>query len=423
MLPAPRDKTPVRVRSIAAGGGRRGEGLACRPDRQDVEPLAAGLRSSGVRIVQVIGDGTPGGGATVVLGLARALARSGVAVTVASAAGSYILDEAGRAGIPVVELDFRRRRRSIASAQLLQRHLRLSAPALVHAHGARAGLPVAMMTKSPRLPIAYTVHGFHFPQKAPVARHFARLAERYCIRQAWATVFVCRHDAEIAGREGLIGGDDRWEIIRNGSAWAEPHAAPPRFDIVYLGRLVAGKNPLLLPRILLALRPARPSLCVIGDGEEAEALRNAFNAAGLAGQVTFLGSVPQPEAMSCLSGARVLILPSRSEGLPMCVLEAAHRGVPAVASKVGGTPEIVVDGETGYLVEAGDVERYADRLRRLLEDESLRRRMGAHALARAREEFSLERQLSSYLSLYSRLAAAATARQGCDSASPLSMAP
>lgn len=408
-VPGPGGEAPSHARPIRGGDRRRGDLGGRPPDQHDGERMSTFGRDAKLRVLQVIGDGRPGGGATVVLGLARDLARLGVAVTVASDAGSHILDEASRANIPVLGLDFSRRRRSVTNAQLLHRHLRLFAPALVHAHGARAGVPVSMMAMAARVPIAYTVHGFHFLQKPPVAREFAKLAERYCIRQARMTVFVSRHDAEIARREGLIGRRTCWKIIHNGSPWAEPSAPAqmPSFDIVYLGRLVPGKNVLILPRILLALRPARPSLCIIGGGEAEVSLRRAVGEAGLAGQVTFLGSLRQSEAVAYLSSARVLILPSRWEGLPMCVIEAAHRGLPTVASNVGGTREVVTDGETGYLVEVDDVASYAQRLRQLLDDESLRRKMGQSAVAKAREEFSIERQVSSYLGLYSRLASAA----------------
>jgi glycosyltransferase involved in cell wall biosynthesis len=358
-----------------------------------------------MQVLQVIGDGKPGGGSTMVLSLARGLAQQGVSVAIASQNDSYIIHEASKSHIPVLELDFSKRRGTAGVTLALQHHLRASPPTIVHAHGARAGLPVAMLPRSSRVAMAYTVHGFHYRHKAAVVRHLAKAAERFCIRRAFAAVFVSANDARIAEEDGLTGGGNRWQIIRNGCPAAQPGRTPAscQFDIVYLGRLVAMKNVGILPRILLALRPARPTLCVIGGGECEAELRRCVIDAGLAAQVTFLGAQPHTSALSYLSRARVMVLPSRWEGLPMSVLEAMHRGIPVVASNVGGTNELVVDGHTGYLVETDDVAAYAARIKPLLADENLRHAMGERARARARAEFSVERQVAVYGDLYSRL--------------------
>ena len=95
-----------------------------------------------------------------------------------------------------------------------------------------------------------------------------------------------------------------------------------------------------------------------------------------------------------------MLLPSLWEGLPVSVLEAMHRGIPVVGSAVPGTDELVVDGETGFLVPVADVDAYADRIRRLLTESGLRARMGATAIARARASFSTEAQLAAHMALY-----------------------
>ena len=103
-----------------------------------------------------------------------------------------------------------------------------------------------------------------------------------------------------------------------------------------------------------------------------------------------------------------MLLPSRWEGLPVSVIEAMHRGVPVVASNVQGTNELVIDGETGFLVPVNDVRAFADRVSRLLLDDRLRIGMGARAMARARSEFSLTRQIEAYTAVYERAILART---------------
>ena len=96
----------------------------------------------------------------------------------------------------------------------------------------------------------------------------------------------------------------------------------------------------------------------------------------------------------------MLLLPSQSEGLPVAVIEAMHRGVPAVASNVGGVGELVEDGVTGFLLRPDDIVGFANRLSCLLVNEARRKAMGEAARKRARSAFSVERNLEQHLALY-----------------------
>ncbi|HEY3789282.1 MAG TPA: glycosyltransferase, partial [Urbifossiella sp.] len=107
---------------------------------------------------------------------------------------------------------------------------------------------------------------------------------------------------------------------------------------------------------------------------------------------------------SLIAAADVVVLPSFTEGLPNVALEASAAGVPVVATAVGGTPEVIVDGETGFLVPPGQPETLAEKITELLRDEPLRRKMGATGQARMRELFTFEAQSEAYVSLFERLA-------------------
>lgn len=358
-----------------------------------------------LEVLQVIGDGSPGGGTTAVLLLSHELSRRGVSVTIASQHSSHIIEQARRRGLRIFELEFGKRHRSRRVTQSFANYLRMSPPTVVHAHGARAGLPVAMLSRDAAASRVYTVHGFHYREKPIGVRHMAKMVERFCIRRSNATVFVSNGDAKIARQEGLIDDQDHSHIIRNGCPEADTAIIPesPKYDIAFLGRLHFQKNPLILPEILTAMRPARPSLCIIGSGEYEDELRRRIKEAGLSEQVTFCGAQPHAQALDILASSRVMLLPSRWEGLPISVVEAMHRGIPVVASNIPGTDELIVDAQTGYLVDRDDVVGYADRLNRLLVHEDLRRGMGRAALRQAREQFSLEPLVTAYLSLYHRV--------------------
>jgi glycosyltransferase involved in cell wall biosynthesis len=354
-------------------------------------------------VLHVIGDGRIGGGATVVLSLSRSLARSGVEVAIASESNSYLLQAAEESGISTLGLDFSSRRRSGLLALTLARYLRRAQPLVIHTHGSRAGLPVGLIPSILRSksPIVHTVHGFHFVDKRGPSRMLARQAEMFCMHRSSRTVFVSNSDKRIAELERLS--FYPFEVIHNGSHPAEPASAPFDFDIAYFARKIPQKNPLILLDVLVAMRPSRPTVYFIGDGELEETVRQRAQDLGLSSQIVFCASLPHELAMTQLIRARVMILPSLWEGLPMSVIEAMHRGMPVVASNVTGTNELVVDGETGFLVGVHNVAEYADRCQRLLGDESLRHQMGMAALKRAREHFSVDKQIESYLTLYSRV--------------------
>jgi len=356
-------------------------------------------------IIQLIGSGAIGGGTTVVLALSQALAERGVPVVVASDSGSYLIAAAQASGLATLELDFGRRAATPKLAFRIAHAIRALKPAVLHAHGARAGLPAALVPESLRVPLVYTVHGFHYVSKTPVIRALARHAERFCMQRAAATVFVSDFDRGLASNDGLIPGRSEHVVIHNGAMAAKKDpSVEPEFDIAFLGRLHPQKNPLLLADILLALRPLEPVLAIIGDGECETALRERLRQAGVAHQVRFLGARPSPEALRLLERTRIQVLPSQSEGLPVAVIEAMHRGVPTVASNVGGVGELIEDGVTGFLLRPDDIAGFADRLGCLLVDEPRREAMGEAARKRARSAFSVERNLEQHLALYDHVA-------------------
>lgn len=142
-------------------------------------------------------------------------------------------------------------------------------------------------------------------------------------------------------------------------------------------------------------------LAVIGDGTECAKLKEATNCLGLADRVRWAGhrrNVPQ-----LLPAFDIFVQPSLHEGLPNTVLEAMAAGLPVVATAVGGTPEAVVDGETGLLVPSRDPDALARAIIQLLGDRDLRRKMGQAGRDRVAEFFSVERMVEETERLYEQL--------------------
>ena len=155
---------------------------------------------------------------------------------------------------------------------------------------------------------------------------------------------------------------------------------------IYIGGLVTSKGVRDLAAACdpLLRQDENFRLVCIGDGPAWDAFVGLSN-------VHSPGRVSPDEIPPLLQGADFLVLPSHSEGMPQAVLEAMNCGLPVVATRVGGVPEAVVDGETGLLVEAHDVEGLRSAIERMITDVSFRHAAGQAGLERARTLFDSER--------------------------------
>jgi N-acetyl-alpha-D-glucosaminyl L-malate synthase BshA len=146
-------------------------------------------------------------------------------------------------------------------------------------------------------------------------------------------------------------------------------------------------------------------LVMCGDGPERAEAERLARELGVANDVLFVGSVPN--IRDYLSVADVFLLPSESESFGLAALEAMACEVPVIASRVGGLPEVVTHGETGFLAEVGDIEMMARCVTELFSDTEKRRAMGARARQQAVARFNTDRVIPQYIALYERVMAEA----------------
>jgi glycosyltransferase involved in cell wall biosynthesis len=140
---------------------------------------------------------------------------------------------------------------------------------------------------------------------------------------------------------------------------------------------------------------------IFGEGVLRPELEQLVRARGLDGRVVLPGF--RDDLDSLLAAADVVTLPSFTEGLPNVALEASAAGIPVVATAVGGTPEVIADGETGFLVPPGRPAELAARLIQLLRDDDLRTMLGNAGRARMQRLFTFDAQAAAYLDLFARL--------------------
>lgn len=233
------------------------------------------------------------------------------------------------------------------------------------------------------------------------------------LHQADLLVGVSRHVVSDLAADGVPA--ERLRVIYNGidferippaatdvrAAFGIPADAPV---IASIGSLIVRKGHDLLLRALAILPKSGPAphLIIGGDGEEQGALEALSQSLGLSQQVHFLGYTRDIAAIC--AAADVFALVSRDEAFPLTLLEAGHFGLPVVATRVGGVGELVVDGETGLLVERGDVAGIAAALTRLLADPGLREGFGAAGRSRVHRLFSATAMAESFMECYASLA-------------------
>lgn len=250
------------------------------------------------------------------------------------------------------------------------------------------------------IPALSVVHGV-LPASSISQRVFtvatARLAQRY----VGVADYVSR---EV--RRQLRMPSERVTTIYNG--FAPPSAAglgrpggssPEPVPVLYVGRLAHEKGADVLMRAMAAV-PGTTAV-VVGDGPERPRVEALASRPGVTGRVRFDGWV---EGWTARYRPQVVVVPSRFEALSVVALEAMRAGIPVVATRVGGTPEIVVDAVTGLLVAPDDPAALAVAIGTLLADRPRREAMGAAGWARVAERFRLDAMVAAYEELYTGVA-------------------
>jgi glycosyltransferase involved in cell wall biosynthesis len=185
-----------------------------------------------------------------------------------------------------------------------------------------------------------------------------------------------------------------------------PEQVPNRINatkvrLVFFGRVGQRKGAFDLIRAFANL-PAEQKDCseliLAGDGE-VEQGRRLVESLNLIDRITFLGWVNSEQRDALLAKADVFVLPSYNEGLPMALLEAMGCGLPAIATPVGGIPELVTSGENGLLVTPGDIQQLSEAMQSLIENESLRLSFGSVARASV-SVFDVKNYMAKLINIY-----------------------
>ncbi|MDE1147195.1 MAG: glycosyltransferase [Azospirillaceae bacterium] len=294
------------------------------------------------------------------------------------------------------------------------RLLRGRHPALMHAHFGIDGVYALPVARALGVPLVTTFHGFDATlstaalMRSPAWMNYPLFRGRLARQGA---LFLCvsnfiRDQVLAMGfpaertRVHYIGVDSRAVRVRP--------VGEETPTILHVARQVEGKGAEYLIRAFARIADRHPTvqLHLIGDGPLRTALQALAGSLGLAERIRFLGALPHGEVLAHMRRAAMLVLPSVRaangwvEGLGMVMLEAAATGVPVIASRIGGIPEVIVEGQTGLLAPERAPEALARCMATLLDDGDLRHRMGAQARAHIDAHFDIHRQTALLEDLY-----------------------
>lgn len=301
---------------------------------------------------------------------------------------------------------------TLAAIPRVERLLRQIEPDVVNTHAAH--YTVAALRTG--LPTVFTIHGvMHREAQVYTSTLFDRAR---LLLEKWLDGYAVRHVRDIVaispyvleeyrGRSGA-----RFHRIDN--PLAPEFFAIPNLEketecrLLYAGTIDERKNVLDLLRALVIVRRQVPGVRLRVAGRTTsppyeQKVRHFVAEEGLAPNVDFLGLLDKEQLLHEYARCSLVVLASRQETMPMAVIEAMAAGKPVVATRVGGVPELVEDGDSGYTVALGDVDGMASHILELLESVALRQRLGQRARQLA-QRFRLEVVASQYRQLYYQVA-------------------
>lgn len=377
---------------------------------QKYEGIYAQITPLGKKILHLISSLGLYGAENVLLLLAQSFQRHGVFSYVGAVADPrhpqpLILEKARELDIPQVNLPGRGRfdLRMILGlcAYIKENHIDI-----LHTHNYKSdliGLLAAWMTG---IPIVATAHGFT-DLSAAVSRY--EQMDRFILRKFFKRVVVvsdkvlphCPAEKKRVIPNGLdiaqfAVGRDPARALRQ-----KFNIGPQDVVIGTVGRLSKEKNQDMLIRAFHQTCSASwlsLKLVIVGDGPEREKLQALVAQLNLTGKVIFTGVIKEmPVVYQMLD---IFVLSSLTEGVPLTVLEAMAAKVPVVATRVGGIPEIVTDGETGLLVDSKDAADLSAKINMLVSDQTRRDKLAANAFAVVQSHYSLEKMRLAYSHVY-----------------------
>lgn len=308
----------------------------------------------------------------------------------------------------------------VAALWKLYRLIRTGRYHIVHTHSSKAGVLARIAAKSAGTPlVVHTLHGLPFHDYQPwLVNRLWWLTKRLCVPLTDHFISVSRLMAQKAIAAG-IGRPEQFSTVYSGmeldwylDAEVDPAAVRRELGIPQGARVVGkiarlfhlkGHDQLFDAAPAIVRRHPDVRFLLIGDGILYDHLRRRAQEQGILQHFVFAGLVDRERIPEMLSAMDVLVHTSLREGLARVLPQALAMGKPCVSFDLDGAPEVVIPGQTGYLVRPGDAEGLAEAITRLLADPALRRRMGEAGRRRVDPAFRAETMVQEIAAVYRTL--------------------
>jgi glycosyltransferase involved in cell wall biosynthesis len=373
-----------------------------------------------VKIIHLISGGDTGGAKTHVLTLLDALRKKNIEVELLCIMEGIFTQEAQAMGIPVTIIP-QEKRWDLSAHKKIRDFINSSGCDLVHCHGARANYIALFIMNKVKVPMITTLHSDYkldFKGNARKQMIYTPI-NAFALRKFKNILTVTGAFKNMLIERGFK--SERLHVIYNGVDFnKELKAVSPKKFMQSVGLTydpskkyvgiaarmfaVKGVEVFLGAAKLLAPKHKDTIFLVLGDGEMMPQCKEFVESNNLGGQVKLLGQIKGEELMnSYYSFVDVNTLTSYSESFPYALLEGARYSRATVATAVGGIPEMIRDGETGFLVPSGDCEALADKIGKLLNDDDLRHKIGNSFYEDAKNRFSVESMAQTHIDIYKKI--------------------
>jgi len=282
---------------------------------------------------------------------------------------------------------------------------------IVHAQSFSACLTALMLKKMYGKPALCTVHGIYqdafndLTDSKSKAELYKKIERFVLFRDYDRIITVDKHFVHLAEKFGYP--LEKVNYIANGvDIESFPVGKKERMgNFLFVGRLVPQKGLEYLIRAskILKDKGMEHQVLLVGDGPLKQSLQEIATKLGLGANTKFLGRIPRDELISTYSSSGFFVLPSLWEGLPITLLEAWAAGLPLIATKVGGIPDVCIDGENSILIEPKDPDALADGMSLLFNDKNLAVKIGANGRALVEQQFTWQKVAEKTLKVYKEL--------------------
>jgi glycosyltransferase involved in cell wall biosynthesis len=355
----------------------------------------------------ITGLNVQGGAETFVRRMAPRLVAYGFNLRVITlVGGGSLVEEIREDGVPVFELGLRNKY-DYSIINKLSKLWESDPPEIIHTHLFHAGILGRVVARMHHVPVIIVhQHGLE-KRRSPIRVFLDRMTSPFVTKYAATCQAVAK---EMTRREGIS--QSKIEIIYNGIFPIDTSIVSPPLEwpvknsakvIGCVGRLAPEKGQAILIQALASYetKGEKPHVLLIGDGSYRQELQNKVTSLHLNPYVHFCGI--QKNIFEWLPFFDLFVLPSSWEGISLALLEAMACGLAVVATNVGGTPEVVKNGESGLLIPPNDPNALESAIRTLVENPGLCQKMGEAGRDRVRTEFTIEKTRDHFINFYNHL--------------------